>query len=686
MRYFIAYCHAQFRFALRPFFLFILVLLACATEALADLPTITTNLPTLRAAATNTTVTFSISATQSNPPSPAVLSFQWRRNGVNLSGTLRSFTNTSVTTTYSISNIIASDGGAYSVVVFNDHGAISSAVTELVVTNTPVVSGSDNFAGRDTFALSDEVTIRANNSTATAESGEPKHGNVTASRSLWFTWSLSQLSAGVWTIDTIGSTIDTTLSVYSDPGSGATNVSALASSGQLSFENDEANVPDHFHNSAVKFTAAAGRTYAIAVDGFYGAKGYVVLNIRRQSSGAVIGIITQPHTQTAASNSTVILSATLDKAYFSYQWFKNGIAVTGTNLNPNDATNIFLTNFNFSAASVGQYQAKVILGGNILLTDPASLQLNMEDGGYNPNANATPKFRQSSDSAYTPLVIRPRVVAVSGFSGTHIWNTYGAAAEPGEPNHCGKAGGAPYWFSYLANATGTLTVDANTASYTNVLAVYTWTGGDFSQLNSVACVSTNLGVGRQVTTFSAANGTTYYVVVDGLNGATGNCTLTYNLVSPPTFTLHPQSQTVPLGINVTLTAAASGIPAPTYQWRTNFVKYSNQTNNSTTVTNFQIGKEGSYDIVASNSIGMATSTVAKLYLNTPLRFTNVALTSTGFYAALLGKATTNYIIQANTNLATTNWLNIRTNSSPYGIISFVDTNYASYSNRFFRAK
>jgi hypothetical protein len=106
-----------------------------------------------------------------------------------------------------------------------------------------------------------------------------------------------------------------------------------------------------------------------------------------------------------------------------------------------------------------------------------------------------------------------------------------------------------------------------------------------------------------------------------------------------------------------------------------------------TVTNFQLGKEGSYDIVASNSVGMATSTVAKLYLNTPLRFTNVTLTSTGsFYAALLGKATTNYIIQANTNLATTNWVSILTNNSPYGIISFVDTNYQSYSNRFFRAK
>ena len=107
---------------------------------------------------------------------------------------------------------------------------------------------------------------------------------------------------------------------------------------------------------------------------------------------------------------------------------------------------------------------------------------------------------------------------------------------------------------------------------------------------------------------------------------------------------------------------------------------------SLTITNFQATNQWKYDVVATNLVGAATSSVATLYLDSPLRFTNTARTVTNsFTALLLGKANTNYIFQASTNLAKTNWVPILTNSSPYGIMSFVDTNLRSYSNRFFRA-
>jgi hypothetical protein len=75
-----------------------------------------------------------------------------------------------------------------------------------------------------------------------------------------------------------------------------------------------------------------------------------------------------------------------------------------------------------------------------------------------------------------------------------------------------------------------------------------------------------------------------------------------------------------------------------------------------------------------------------LYLNAPLRMTGLAMTRTNFSFVLLGKAGTNYVLQANTNLATTNWVPLLTNSSPFGIISFTATNWSAYSNRFFRAQ
>jgi uncharacterized protein (DUF4213/DUF364 family) len=91
-------------------------------------------------------------------------------------------------------------------------------------------------------------------------------------------------------------------------------------------------------------------------------------------------------------------------------------------------------------------------------------------------------------------------------------------------------------------------------------------------------------------------------------------------------------------------------------------------------------------VVVTNLAGSVTSSVAMLYLNSPLRFINHALTNQGsFTASLLGIATTNYVIQAATNLPQAIWIPILTNNAPYGIISFVDTNVSGYSNRFFRA-
>jgi hypothetical protein len=313
--------------------------------------------------------------------------------------------------------------------------------------------------------------------------------------------------------------------------------------------------------------------------------------------------------------------------------------------------------------------------------------LQIDDTG-NTNAVALAKFRLASDTTYVPnLKIHPLTAPVSGYSGTHIYNTYGAESEPGEPNHCGKAGGAPYWFSYQPPADGTLTVDAYTPTFTNVLAIYTWPGGDFSTLVSIDCASTNTGVGHETATFSVANGTTYYLVVDGLNAATGPVTLSYNLTNPPaapSITTQPQSQTVGQGSNVTLTIGASGSPPPVYQWRTNMVNFSGQSGTNLLISNFQSINQGNYDVVVTNITGSVTSSVAVLYLNSPLRFLGLGINSTsGFSGTLLGAANTNYIIQASSNLV--NWIPIATNNSPFGIIPITDTNTQSSSKRFYRA-
>jgi hypothetical protein len=73
-------------------------------------------------------------------------------------------------------------------------------------------------------------------------------------------------------VDTIGSSFDTLLSVYT-----GSSLSALS----LVAEADEGGTN---HSSRLSFFATAGTPYAIAVDGFDADSGSIVLNLRQTPS------------------------------------------------------------------------------------------------------------------------------------------------------------------------------------------------------------------------------------------------------------------------------------------------------------------------------------------------------------------------------------------------------------------
>jgi hypothetical protein len=83
----------------------------------------------------------------------------------------------------------------------------------------------------------------------------------------------------------------------------------------------------------------------------------------------------------------------------------------------------------------------------------------------------------------------------------------------------------------------------------------------------------------------------------------------------PSITTQPQSQTVTVGSNVTFSAAASGTPAPTYQWSKGGTAIAGATGASLTLSNVQTADAGNYSVTATNSVGAATSNVASLTVN-----------------------------------------------------------------------
>lgn len=84
----------------------------------------------------------------------------------------------------------------------------------------------------------------------------------------------------------------------------------------------------------------------------------------------------------------------------------------------------------------------------------------------------------------------------------------------------------------------------------------------------------------------------------------------------PIITTQPQSQTVTAGSNAQVSVAASGNPAPTYQWYFNQTAISGATGISYSMTNVQAKEAGDYSVVVTNAWGSTTSAKATLTLGT----------------------------------------------------------------------
>jgi hypothetical protein len=110
------------------------------------------------------------------------------------------------------------------------------------------------------------ATWTGTNLGASRETSEPRIRSNRGGASVWFLWT-PQVSQTV-TVDTFGSSFDTLLGIYT-----GAKLSAL----KLVASNDDAN--GGTLTSAVTFDAVAGTTYHIAVDGFGGSTGNVVLHL-----------------------------------------------------------------------------------------------------------------------------------------------------------------------------------------------------------------------------------------------------------------------------------------------------------------------------------------------------------------------------------------------------------------------
>ena len=585
------------------------------------------------------------------------LFYQWQLNGTAIPGATSNI--------LFISSIQPANAGNYSVVVNNSIGSAGSAIAPLTISNLNLLPFADNFTNAGDLGSAIIGAGTGSNVGATLEPGEPFPLGTVISASVWLHWQAPL--DGLATFQTTGSAFDTLLGIYT--GSSVNHLTTVAA--------DDDSAPAFC--SLATFNATAGTTYFIQVSGFHGAAGNIGLQWSLSpTTNPVPVILTQPQSQTVIAGSNLTLFVTVQSGpIVSYQWYSNYVALPGQ-------TNSSLL---LSPAYAALYLVAVtnIQTQTGVLSLPADIETIVADSGQHgspTDVHGQDKLTDAADLTPPDPNIAHDPPPAGSYTGTQDFTTIGTTSDPSEPAHCGYPPCATKWFSYQAPASGTLTVDTIGANFNAVLAIYTGPGDSYTTLVPVAC-SANHGLAGEKVSFAATSGTIYWVVVGGVNCATGSGTIHYNLTATPAFTLLPVTQTAPSGSRITLSAGAVGAVPLGYQWRLNGSNIPSATTSSLVLPNFQSTDEGNYTIFVSNVYGNSESPPASLYVNNSSRLIGPVLSDNQLSFQFVGIANTNYVIERSTNL--TNWVPVKTNKSANGIFTFSDS-FTPGVNKFYRGR
>lgn len=156
------------------------------------------------------------------------------------------------------------------------------------------------------------------------------------------------------------------------------------------------------------------------------------------------------------------------------------------------------------------------------------------------------------------------------------------------------------------------------------------------------------------------------------------------LATPPGITTQPADTAVVAGNNASFAVAATGMPAPAYQWCFNGTNLAGATATTLLLTNVAPSQAGSYSVVITNLAGVTNSTAAILsvYASAAPTLSGASLAPNGqFQFGVAGVPGFNYAVWASTNLSV--WTPLQTNPSPF---IFTDTNAEALPARFYRAQ
>jgi len=372
------------------------------------------------------------------------------------------------------------------------------------------MSVNNNFANR-IFLDGLPVSTTGSNIGDTGEVGEPAQSGPI--NSTWWSWTAP--STGTVTFDTIGSNLDTYLSVFT--GSAVNSLSLIGA-------DDDAGGG---LTSRLTRNVTAGTTYQIAVDGYSGNTGNINLNITAP-----------PPVNNNFAKAIALTGATANSTGSNH-------GATGEVGEPAQSGQINSSWWSWTAPSNGFFKIDTI-GSNFdtylfVFTGSAVNNLSLigadDDGGggvaslYNLNATAGTTYRIAVDGysnfslGSINLNIAPppppndnfaNRIALTGETANATGTTIGATGEVGEPAQSGPTNSV--WWTWTAPTTGNyIFVSTGNSTFGTYLSLFTG-----NNLPSLALVAANHEEGSFTRiTRSVTAGTTYQIAVDGYNSGTG---------------------------------------------------------------------------------------------------------------------------------------------------------------------
>ena len=214
------------------------------------------------------------------------------------------------------------------------------------------------------------------------------------------------------------------------------------------------------------------------------------------------------------------------------------------------------------------------------------------------------------------------------------------------------------------------------------LVVYTGT-------NVAALTQVTNGLASTGVVFNAVSGTNYHIALASWGG--GNLQLTWQQTNAPLVTAEPRDWDVLMGSNVTFSVTVSAAPAASYWFRrhgnadlgsiTNLV--SNVSSNAFILSNVATNDTGNYSLLASNSLGTATSRIAHLqvYRTQAATLSQWLFLTNQFQHVVSAITGSVYVVEASTNLV--NWTPIETNTTTF---TNFDNTITNHPHRFYRVR